>query len=305
MLSRLIPALVICGSSALTLILSGEAKAAEQCAPLGMKTPALQELKHQHWNISDQQKRQQLAIAMLACLASPDPLVRDEIAFESLSFWMRGKLLDVATVRHIAEQLQQQLQSNADQKNADFGRPFAALVMAEVARVDRIDPFLSEQERIEMVTQAAKFLQSVKDYRGFDEKQGWRHGVAHGADWMLQLSLNPALKLEQQQLMLQALASQIKTDQHFYQYGESERLMMPILYLALRSPLDQAAWQQWFETLLQTDLDIKKTSQRSLARRHNLQAFFHGLYVNVQESKRAELQEKLLPPLMNVIKKLN
>ena len=31
---------------------------------------------------------------------------------------------------------------------------------------------------------------SVRDYRGFDAKQGWRHGVAHGADLLLQLSRN-------------------------------------------------------------------------------------------------------------------
>ncbi len=288
-----------------TLSLSNLARGAEQCAPLGMKPQALKELRQQQWQVSDQQRRQQLASAMLACLSSPDPTLRDEIAFESLSFWMRAKLLDDITVRHISTELQSELSANQASKHSDFARPFAALVMAEVARVDRITPFMTELERDKMVKLAANYLSTVKDYRGYDEKQGWRHGVAHGADWMLQLSLNPALTTEHHLLMLQALATQIKTDQHFYQYGESERLMMPILYLALRSPIDQAGWQQWFDALLQTELDLKKTTQKSLARRHNLQAFLNVLYLNVQESKKVELQEKILPPLINALKKLN
>ncbi len=299
--TRLILSFLVCGA----LALPDSAWSAEPCSPMGMKPQALKELRQQQWQVNDHLQRQQLAKAMLTCLASPDPALRDEIAFESLSFWMRGKLLDVETIRHISEQLQLQLSTHQPSKHSDFARPFAALVMAEVARVDRITPFLSEPERSHMVKQAATFLSTVKDYRGYDEKQGWRHGVAHGADWMLQLSLNPALTIEHHQLMLQALASQIKTDQHFYQYGESERLMMPILYLALRSPVDQTAWQQWFDALLQTELDLKKTTQRSLARRHNLQAFFNVLYLNVHESKKAELQEKLLPLLVSSIKKLN
>ena len=112
--TRLILSFLVCGA----LALPDSAWSAEPCSPMGMKPQALKELRQQQWQLSDHQQRQQLAKAMLTCLASPDPALRDEIAFESLSFWMRGKLLDVDTIRHISEQLQQQLSTNQSKYQA-------------------------------------------------------------------------------------------------------------------------------------------------------------------------------------------
>jgi hypothetical protein len=33
----------------------------------------------------------------------------------------------------------------------------------------------------------AALVRSIRDYRGFDEREGWRHAVAHTSDAMLQL----------------------------------------------------------------------------------------------------------------------
>ena len=102
-----------------------------------------------------------------------------------------------------------------------------------------------------------------------------------------------------------ALALQIRNERHFYQYGEAERLMTPVFYLGLRSSLTSEEWDTWFASLLSTSLDLKKTTQASLARKHNLSAFLSALYVNLQESKQIALQEKLLPIVIKSMKKLN
>lgn len=279
---------------------------AQSCPPTGYSEASLKELKQKKWELNGDAKRQQLALALLPCLASPNPHLRDEIAFEALSFWMRNKLLDTATVRQIAQRLLAQIADTQASPNADFGKPFAALTLAEVVRVDRLQAFMTEQERSNMVNAAAQYLSTVKDYRGFDEKEGWRHGVAHGADWMLQLALNPNVKPEQHQTILQSLATQINNEQHFYIYGEPERLMAPVFFLALRSPLDDAAWQTWFEQLMQGSSNAAPmNTQANLARRHNLKAFLQALYVNVQESKQEKIKEKLQPLIVSSLKKLN
>jgi hypothetical protein len=275
------------------------------CPPDGRTQENLLALKESKWQIADAQQRQQSALALLDCLASPAPQLRDEIAFEALSFWMRGELLTTETIQTIRQQLQAQISAPLTKNDPGFQQPFAALVLAEVARVDRRKAFMNEAQRQEMVSKAAHYLRHVYDYRGYDEKQGWRHGVAHAADWMMQLSLNPALNKSQHGLMLEALAQQIRNDQHFYQYGESERLMTPVFYLGLRSALTAEEWDNWFASLLLTSLDLKKTTQASLARKHNLTAFLSALYLNLQESKQTALQEKLLPLVSKSLKKLN
>lgn len=275
------------------------------CPPNGMSLSTLEHLKATKWQIEEPTQRQQTALALLACLSDPNPQLRDEIAFEALSFWMRSELLSIDTVHQIREQL---LKSMADASITDtqgFSKPFAALVLAEVARIDRRKTFMSEVQRQEMVEIAALYLSNLHDFRGFDENSGWRHGVAHAADWMMQLSLNPALNKAQHETILVALAQQIRNQQHFYIYGEAERLMTPVFYLALRSTLTSSEWDAWFVSLLTTNLDLKKTSQASLARKHNLNAFLSALYINLQESKQAALQEKMLPIVIRSMKKLN
>ncbi|MFA9275304.1 MAG: DUF2785 domain-containing protein [Candidatus Aquirickettsiella gammari] len=275
------------------------------CPPALHSQTKLQTLKANQWQIADQQQRQQLALELIPCLADPNPVLRDEIAFEALSFWMRGELLTTETIQSIRSQLLKQIRASAAHHEAVFAKPFAALVLAEIARVDRRKAFMSDEQRQDMLNAAAEYLPAVRDFRGFDEQEGWRHGVAHGADWMLQLSLNSALNQQQQLQILNALAPQIRNDQHFYHYGESERLMAPVFYLGLRSSLSAEEWEGWFNSLLTTSLNLKMTTQASLARKHNLTAFFYALYVNLQESPAIAAKEKLLPHVIKSLKKLN
>lgn len=279
---------------------------AQSCPAAGYNKQSLMELRQNKWDIKNDKKRQETALALLPCLASPDPQLRDEIAFEALSFWMRNKLLDTISIRQIEQQLLKQLADTKPAANADYGKPFAALTLAEVSRVDRLQAFMSDEERKAMVDAAVQYLSTITDYRGFDEKEGWRHGVAHAADWMLQLALNPQISVDQHQQILNALATQIKTEKHFYTYGEPERLMAPVFFIAMRSKLDNAAWKTWFDELLQGSPSASQgNTQAALARRHNLKAFLQAFYVNVQESKQEQIKERLLPLIISSLKKLN
>ena len=202
--------------------------ASAACLPGGMPRNELLALKAAKWQVPDDARRQQLALGMVYCLADPDPVLRDEIGFEALSAWMRGDKLTTATVQSLRTILLPRLAA-ADPQGVI--RPFAALTLAEVARRDRLKPYLSSAERQELLTAAAAYLSGVRDYRGYDEQSGWRHGVAHGADLMLQLALNPALGKPAHETILAAIASQV-LPAHSYIYGEGERLMAPVFYLA-------------------------------------------------------------------------
>lgn len=292
---------------AFTLALCWQTHAQAHCPPAGHSNASLQALKTQQWQIKDQAQRQALAMALLSCLSEPDPTLRDGIAFEALSHWMRSELLTTETLHNIRQILLAQInQDNHNNQDSASGlrAPFAALVLAEVARVDRRTPFLSETQREEMLQSAALFLSGTKDYRGYDEKEGWRHRIAHGADWIMQLGLNPALTLAQQQKLLAALAPKIANDEHFYIYGEGARLAAPVLYLAMRSHLTTEQWRDWFLAVAPTGDAAQATTQKSLARHHNLTAFLSALYVSLQESKQSQLKEKLLPLVIDAIKRL-
>lgn len=279
-------------------------QAQAHCPPAPHSLASLQALKAQQWQVEDANQRQVYALALLSCLSDPDPQLRDGIAFEALSHWMRQALLTTDTLHTIRQILLSQVNQSAQDDELGLRAPFAALVLAEVARVDRRTPFLNEAQREEMIDSATVFLSSTKDYRGYDGKQGWRHRIAHGADWIMQLGLNPALTQAQQQTLLAALAPKIANEEHFYIYGEGARLAAPVLYLAMRSHLTPEQWRDWFAALAPGGNPAQATTQKSLARRHNLTAFLSALYVSLQESKPSPVKEKLLPLVVDAIKRL-
>ena len=156
---------------------------------------------------------------------------------------------------------------------------------------------------------ATLYLQSVRDYRGFATGEGWRHGVAHSADLLMQLALNPAVDKGQLKRIASAVQTQIAPAAgHSYIFGESERLARPVLYAARRALLDAAWWQAWVQAVASpapfATWDAAFESTAGLSRLHNTKAFLLALYANLQESKNEALQNTLLPPVRDALLKL-
>ncbi len=274
------------------------------CPPAGWDAERLAALKQSGFAIEDAGMRDTLALALVECLADPDPAMRDGIAYEALAHWMRKGALTPATLRATRDRLYATLgQTDRD----GFGWPFAALVLAEVARTDRMSPWMTPAERATMVLRAVTYLESVRDYRGYEPDEGWRHGVAHGADWLTQLSLNPALDGPQLHRIVDAVAVQaVPTIGVAYVFGEPQRLAAPIIGAARRGVRDENGWTQWFAAL-PARLGDPASAWRDpqwLARRHDLVTFLQAVYVEADQSddKRVRM---LLPGVTAALKSLS
>jgi hypothetical protein len=269
---------------------NAQAEAPSQCPPAGYDRAALEALKEGDWTIADDGARNAFARALTACLASPDPALRDGIAFEAFAHMLRARQLSTATMLALNADLQARLTVPERQ---GFERPFAALVLSEVARADRIEAYLSEAQRAQLLDASIAYFTNVRDYRGFDTHEGWRHGVAHGADLLLQLSLNPALGKTDLIRIRDAIAMQVAPEEHFYIYGEPERLAYPIIYMARRGLISEEEWTQWFARFPAAGEDVF-ASQAGLAWRHDVNAFLSALYVNAKASED-ESDDAILP----------
>lgn len=267
------------------------------CPPPGYDKPALQALKKNGFAVADPARRRELAQALVGCLGNPDPELRDGIAFEALSQWMRADAFEAAQVGALRDRLYGLLDGP---EGEGYARPFAALVLSEVARTDRIKPWMSAAERAAMVDKAAAYIEGVRDYRGYDDVQGWRHGVAHGADWLMQLALNPALDRAQADRILAAVVAQaVPASGHAYVFGEPERLARPVLFVAQRGLHSDAEWAAWFAALVPRIGDAKQAYRNVawLARRHDLTGLLQNIYLqagNSQDPKIRTLQPAVL-----------
>lgn len=274
------------------LLLTTLGAAAQTCTPPpGLKAEA------------DAARIQQLAITLLPCLAHPDPQLRDELAFEQLSAWARAGKLDAATLQRLRAELVAVLDGPADA--AGVHQPFAVLTLAEVARADRLKPFMTTEQRAELVARAGRYLTSVRDYRGLVAGEGWRHGVAHGADLALQLGMNDALDAAQRQTLLDAVTAQVLADhRHAYRFGEGQRLARAALQLLLRLRPDDAALQAWLDGLLAPLKQAKAWDETAMTDLHNLRGFLWPLLAGALDVSDAVQRDRLVAPLQKTLRRL-
>lgn len=283
-------------------------KISKKCESSSWNKSTLLTLKEQKFVVDNAQDKHALAQQLLNCLASPDPILRDNIAFTGLSQWLRANDFDVEFYQTMYTSLLNVIESEVKDENAVY-QSFAMLMLAEVARVDRKSPFFTDNQRNHLVNAGIEFLQSIEDYRGYDSTIGWRHSVAHTADLMLQLSLNPAIKKQHLHKMLTALSTQIVAkNNHFYIYGEAKRMAMPVIYIFLNDILTIEEWEVWLSgvtsaTPLKTWGDAY-SSQLGLSKLHNTQSFLYAFYALIKNSKNERLSS-MVPALEQAIKKVN
>ncbi len=260
-----------------------QSQASATCRPAGYDRAQLDALKANTWTIADEAARNAFARALTACLGDPDPAIRDGIAFEALQHYMRNSLLTTETLAALNADLQAKLTAPDPQ---GFQRPFAALVLADVARTDRIAPWMTPEQRAQLVNASVAYMIGITDYRGFTPGDGYRHAVAHASDLLLQLVLNEAVAKPDLIRIRDAVGVQIAPSEHYYIHGETERLAAPILYMAQRGAFSEAEWTAWFTQVagpgpLGASWDDWYKSNVGLARRHNLMAFFTVMQTNL------------------------
>jgi hypothetical protein len=270
------------------------------CPPAGYDIATLSELRGRHFDIADTAERQKFARNLLACLNSPDPTLRDRIAYEAYATWRHDKSLDAATWHSI----ESSLLDNVNTRKVDPDgviKPFAVLVLGEAVKADRAAPYLSEEERRLLLSAAANYLVALRDYRGFDEGVGWRHGAAHAADLLAQLALSPSFgKVEMDRILAATSAQIVAADAHFYIYGEGERLSTVVAAIASREIYTAEEWRAWLVQVV-SPAPFKKWdeaywSQAGLAKVHNTMSFLLALYAQTALDKRAAVT--LLAPMV-------
>jgi hypothetical protein len=278
--------------------------AAQACDVPGWTPEALRELKAAAFEVEDGGRRDALALGLTHCVGDPDPAVRDGIVYEGLAHWLRAGLLEEEVLRELHVRL---LASLRVRDAAGFEAPFAALVLSEVARSDRIKPWLTADGRGALAAAAASYLSGVDDYRGFDDREGWRHGVAHGADFALQLVLNERVGRGDVDRLVAAVLAQVSPRGHFYRFGEPARLARPLLHAAARGLHEQAERDAWIERVASpaplADWNQAFASESGLAHRHNTMAFLLAAHAMVALSSDEGLRP-LQPAIEAALKRI-
>ncbi len=229
-----------------------------------------------------------LVDALTACLGASDPVLRDKIGYEGLTRLLRsGQVSDA-----LQQDLRLQLMANMSPELPDpegVRRPFSILVLAEIVRADRVSPYLSDDERMAVLDTAIGYLYQLSDFRDYDDAEGWRHGVAHAADLMMQAVLNPAYERTAHLMIVETAFMKARALNHGYTAGEGERLARPVLFAANAGLISEEEWDGLFADLMSPSplLEWKEAfrSKGGLNRMHNIKALLHAIYFTANQQE--------------------
>ncbi len=262
------------------------------CQPLEMTYQQLQSAYQARLATVTDEKRPDFLNGVIPCLFSTDPFLRDQIGYEGTASLLRRDGELSPTMISALTKLKKELTSLLSPEVADpdgVMKPFAIILLAEVARTDRIHGWMSEADRLALITTAHDYLMHLDDYRAFEDGVGFRHGVAHGADLILQLALNSNIEPAALAPLVTAIEAKMSPKAGIaYTTGEPGRLARAIFYLLQRAGHSEtlqtrslalletlknpAPYERWSEVF---------ASESGLAFRHNRRSLAEALYVQL------------------------
>lgn len=227
----------------------------------------------QHAAVPEHESADALAHELSTMLASPDPELRDDLAYSILARWiLRGNVLSTSTLINLTDEWRANLKSGIGEAgtNSVLKRSFSALCLAEMARRDAKDAFLGAARYHSLVADAIAYLQNERDLRGYDRTLHWIHATAHTADLLAALADNQLLTKSEADGILQAVQSRLATAPEVFTQGEQDRLAVAVVSVIRRADFDPSNFTPWLAQLQNEDRDVwSATTPESLARYQN------------------------------------
>lgn len=225
-----------------------------------------------------------LAPELSASLASPDPELRDDLAYSILGTWIIHNQLSTPTLIALTDEWRSNLKSGIGEAgtNSVLKRSFSALCLSEIAKHEAKSPFLGARRYHDLVAEATEYVQAERDLRGFDAALHWIHATAHTADLLGALADSPMLTKDEASSILRAIAARLSTAPQVYTQGEQDRLAAAVVSVIRRKDFDASSFNVWLAGIQNEDRDVwSHTTVESLARYQNHNYLLQALTVRL------------------------
>ena len=173
-------------------------------------------------------------------LRSPDPVRRDDQAYPVLATWILAGHLD-GQLAALGERITGLFDHPAIQ-----ARTFAALILASLVRRDAKAEVLDAPTVLRWSDRFARWWLAETDLRGFDERLGWLHAIAHGADVVGELGQSTRLGRDDLIGLLDLACSRLIADTAYvFAHQEDDRVALAVATVLTRPELSAEAATGW------------------------------------------------------------
>lgn len=245
-----------------------------------------------------------LAPELSSLLASPDPELRDDLAYSILARWIYRGNFSKATLISLTDAWRANLKDGIGEQgtNSVLKRSFSALCLASMARREAREPFMGTERYHQIVAETIGYLQAERDLRGYDANLHWIHATAHTADLLAGLAGSSQMTRQELEDALNAVAVRLKTAPDVFTQGEQDRLAGAVIAILRRSEFDEAEFAKWLAGIEEEDSDVwTKTTPERLAHYQNhtymMQALIARLALEPDSARVTNCKQKVLAVL--------
>jgi len=184
---------------------------------------------------------------LLTMLRSADPAVRDEVAYAAMVHRIGGGAEDDDLIA-LGDEMARRLKDPEPQ-----ARTFAALILAEAVERDMATGRATTEAVLRWRDAFAAWYPAERDLRGWDNRLGWLHAVAHGADALAVFGRSPRLGRDDLRGLLGIARERMlaETD-HVLREQEEDRLAYALALLLARAELDEEDSVGWLVPISDT-----------------------------------------------------
>lgn len=253
----------------------------------------------------------ELTETLFGYLPSPDPELRDEIAYTVYANWLKREMYSMEDIGSHLRQLLANLEQGIGETETDsvFLRAFSILFLAEIVHNDNKQPLLEEDQIRSILARGLWYLLAEKDPRGHMPVKGWAHALAHTADLMLVLGRNRHLNGKDLRKILDAIAEKIvHATEYIYIHGEDERLASAIVEILRRDLIPADEVETWSKIFIAPDGQDWKgvyTDEKRNRAYQNTRNLVRSIYLELLTSpEEFEHREKHLAVFFLALKEL-
>jgi len=246
-----------------------------------------------------------LAQELSGLLASPDPELRDDLAYSILTHWIyRLKFLSPQTLLSLTDEWRANLKDGLGEQgtNSVLKRSFSSLMLSSMSRREAKAPFMGADRYHALVGEAISYLNAERDLRGYDAELHWIHATAHTADLLGALADSSLLTKDEGASILAAIDSRLATAPEVYTQGEQDRLAAAVVSVVRRADYDASTFGPCLKHIEDEDRDVwAATTVAALARYQNhnyfLQALTVRLSLELDSTRISDFRQKVLAVL--------
>jgi hypothetical protein len=260
-----------------------------------------QEIAKNHYAVPGNESADVLAHELSSLLGSPDPELRDDLAYSILARWIYRGVLPQPTLIALTDEWRANLKSGLGEKgtNSVLKRSFSALGLAAMTKREGVSPFMGAERYHRLVAEGIAYLQAERDLRGYDATLHWIHATAHTGDLLAALALNSQLTQQEAADILTAISDRLASAADVFTQGEQDRVAAVVLAIIHRPDFATAKFDSWLSELQNEDREVwTNTTPESLARYQNhtylLQALFTRLAFEPDLARIGDFRQQIL-----------